>query len=100
MDIHKFCVAGINYKKADAELRSLFAVNDDQYTAILSNASSFGLSEISHSGIPTDSVTKIDKGGVTTISARWINVKPHENLWIHYKLEPRSISNTNANQNK
>src|SRR6516225_991381 len=46
MDIHKFCIAGINYKKADAELRSLFAVNEDRYTAILSNASSFGLSEV------------------------------------------------------
>src|SRR6516225_8800538 len=46
MDIHKFCIAGINYKKADAELRSLFAVNEDRYTAILSKASSFGLSEV------------------------------------------------------
>ena len=46
MDIHKFCVAGINYKKADAELRSLFAVNDDQYTSILNNAASFGLKEV------------------------------------------------------
>jgi hypothetical protein len=63
-------------------------------------SSSFGLSEISHSGMPTESVTKIDRGGVTTISARWMNVKPHENLWIHYKLEPRSTPNTNANQNK
>ncbi len=46
MDIHKFCVAGINYKKADAELRSLFAVNNDQYASILSNAASFGLNEV------------------------------------------------------
>src|SRR6476659_4217151 len=46
MDINKFCIAGINYKKADAELRSLFAVNSDQYAAILSNAASFGLSEV------------------------------------------------------
>jgi glutamyl-tRNA reductase len=46
MDINKFCVAGINYKKADAELRSLFAVNDDQYASLLSNASSFGLEEV------------------------------------------------------
>ena len=46
MDIDKFCVAGINYKKADAELRSLFAINNDQYTSILSNASSFGLEEV------------------------------------------------------
>ena len=46
MDINKFCVAGINYKKADAELRSLFAINNDQYTSILSNASSFGVEEV------------------------------------------------------
>ena len=46
MDINKFCVAGINYKKADAEMRSLFAVNDDQYTSILKNAPSFGLTEV------------------------------------------------------
>ncbi len=46
MDINKFCVAGINYKKADAELRSLFAVNTNQYASILSNTSSFGLKEV------------------------------------------------------
>jgi len=46
MDLHKFCIAGINYKKADAELRSLFAVNDAQYTSILNNAASFGLKEV------------------------------------------------------
>ena len=46
MDIHKFCVAGINYKKADAELRSLFAINGDQYLTILNNAHSFGLKEV------------------------------------------------------
>lgn len=46
MDIHKFCVAGISYKKADAELRSLFAVNAEQYNSILKNASSFGLKEV------------------------------------------------------
>ncbi len=46
MDIHKFCIAGINYKKADAELRSSFAINDNQHAAILSNASSFGLKEV------------------------------------------------------
>ncbi len=46
MIIDKFCVAGINYKKADAEMRSLFAVNDDQYSSILKNAPSFGLKEV------------------------------------------------------
>ncbi|SFP98192.1 glutamyl-tRNA reductase [Parafilimonas terrae] len=46
MDIYKFCVAGINYKKADAELRSSFAVNNDQYSSILKNAPLFGLKEV------------------------------------------------------
>jgi len=46
MDLYKFCVAGINYKKADAELRSLFAVNHAQYISILNNAASFGLKEV------------------------------------------------------
>lgn len=46
MDINKFCVAGINYKKADAEMRSLFAVNNHQYASILNNAASFGLKEM------------------------------------------------------
>ncbi len=46
MHINKFCVAGINYKKADAEMRSLFAVNDDQYASILKNAPSFDLKEV------------------------------------------------------
>jgi glutamyl-tRNA reductase len=46
MDINKFCIAGINYKKADAELRSLFAINNDQYANLLSNASSFALKEV------------------------------------------------------
>ena len=46
MELQKFCIAGINYKKADAELRSLFAINDDQYISILNNAQSFGLKEV------------------------------------------------------
>ena len=46
MDIHKFCVAGINYKKADADLRGLFAVHNHQHTSILNNANSFGLKEV------------------------------------------------------
>jgi glutamyl-tRNA reductase len=46
MDILKFCVAGINYKKADAELRSLFAVSNQQYISILNNAASFDLTEV------------------------------------------------------
>jgi glutamyl-tRNA reductase len=46
MDINTFCIVGINYKKADAEMRSLFAVNADQYASILKNAPSFGLKEV------------------------------------------------------
>ena len=46
MDINKFYVAGISYKKADAELRSLFAINNDQYANLLANAPSFGLKEV------------------------------------------------------
>ncbi len=46
MDIQKFCIAGINYKKADAELRSLFAINDERYISILNNAPSFGIREV------------------------------------------------------
>jgi glutamyl-tRNA reductase len=46
MDINKFCIAGINYKKADAEMRSLFAVNNDQYASILKNAPSFAIKEL------------------------------------------------------
>lgn len=46
MDINKFCVAGINYKKTEAELRSLFAINNDQYNTILSKATSFELEEV------------------------------------------------------
>lgn len=46
MDILKFCIAGINYKKADAELRSLFAISNQQYVSILNNAASFAISEV------------------------------------------------------
>ena len=46
MEIQKFCIAGINYKKADAELRSLFAVNEEKYISILNNAPSFGIREV------------------------------------------------------
>ena len=45
-DISHFFVAGINYKKTDAALRGQFAVNNEQYTAILALAPSFGLSEL------------------------------------------------------
>src|SRR5690349_24992106 len=44
-DISKFYVAGINYKKTDAEVRGQFAINNDQYTKLLSLAPSFGVNE-------------------------------------------------------
>lgn len=46
MELNKFCVAGINYKKADAGLRGLFAVNDDQCTSILKKSGAIGLKEV------------------------------------------------------
>jgi glutamyl-tRNA reductase len=45
-DISNFCIAGINYKKTDASLRGQFAVSNDQYKAILTLASSYGLNEL------------------------------------------------------
>lgn len=44
-DISKFYVAGINYKKTDAEVRGQFAINNDQYIKLLSLAPSFGVNE-------------------------------------------------------
>ncbi len=45
-DILNFCIAGINYKKTDASLRGQFAINADQYQAILELAPAYGLHEI------------------------------------------------------
>ena len=46
MNIHNFFVAGINYKKADAEIRGLFAIDNTKYAAILSGAVELGIKEI------------------------------------------------------
>jgi glutamyl-tRNA reductase len=46
MDITHFFIAGINYKKSDASVRGLFAINFDQYTNILQKAPQFGLKEL------------------------------------------------------
>ena len=46
MNINNFFVAGINYKKADAEIRGLFAIDNIKYAAILSGAVSLGIKEI------------------------------------------------------
>ena len=45
-DISKFYVAGINYKKTDATIRSQFAVNNEQYAALLSQATAQGISSL------------------------------------------------------
>jgi glutamyl-tRNA reductase len=45
-DISKFFVAGINYKKTDAAIRSQFAINDEQYATLLTLAPSYGLHEL------------------------------------------------------
>jgi glutamyl-tRNA reductase len=45
-NISNFFVAGINYKKSDASVRGQFAVNHEQYAAILQNAAIQGLDEI------------------------------------------------------
>lgn len=45
-DISKFYVAGINYKKTDATIRGSFAISNEQYAAILSQAPLYGISEL------------------------------------------------------
>lgn len=45
-DISKFFIAGINYKKTDAAIRSQFAINDEQYASLLALAPSYGLHEL------------------------------------------------------
>src|SRR5215218_7522300 len=45
-NISNFFVAGINYKKSDASIRGRFAINDDQYAAVLERAQYQGLNEI------------------------------------------------------
>ncbi len=44
-DITSFFVAGINYKKTDADLRGHFSINKDQYTSLFTLALQFGISE-------------------------------------------------------
>jgi glutamyl-tRNA reductase len=44
-DIANFFLAGINYRKTDAEIRGQFAISNDQYAIILQQASSFGVTE-------------------------------------------------------
>lgn len=45
-DISRFFVVGINYKKTDASVRGLFAINDAQYENILALAPAAGIREL------------------------------------------------------
>lgn len=45
-DISKFYIAGINYKKTDAAVRGQFAINNEQYAAVLSLAPAYGISSL------------------------------------------------------
>jgi glutamyl-tRNA reductase len=44
-DLSTFFIAGINYKKTDANLRGQFAINSDQYASLLSLAPAYGVKE-------------------------------------------------------
>ena len=44
--VDQFFVAGISYKKSDAEIRSLFAISQDQYGQLITLGRSMGLHEL------------------------------------------------------
>lgn len=44
-DISNFFIAGVNYKKTDAEIRGQFAINDEKYAAVLDLASQYQIQE-------------------------------------------------------
>jgi len=44
--LSNFYVAGINYRKTDAEVRGQFAINHDQYSRVLCKATEVGLDEL------------------------------------------------------
>jgi glutamyl-tRNA reductase len=46
IEISNFFIVGVNYKKTDATCRSLFAVGEEQYAAILSDAEKIGLTDL------------------------------------------------------
>ncbi|GGH76647.1 glutamyl-tRNA reductase [Filimonas zeae] len=46
MNLNEFYIAGINYKKTDAAIRGQFAVNNEQYAAILEEAGQNGVKEM------------------------------------------------------
>ena len=45
-NINNFWVVGVNYKKTDASVRGLFAVNTDQYEHLLTVAPQYGLNDL------------------------------------------------------
>ena len=45
-NITNFWVVGINYKKTDAAVRGKFAINNEQYEAILNSAHSINVPEL------------------------------------------------------
>jgi glutamyl-tRNA reductase len=45
-NIDNFFVAGINYKKSDASVRGLFAIGNEQYSAIMEAAAAEGIGEL------------------------------------------------------
>jgi len=44
-DLSNFFIAGINYKKTDANLRGQYAINSDQYTTLFTLAPQFGINQ-------------------------------------------------------
>ncbi len=44
-DIGTFFIAGINYKKSDVTIRGQYAINNEQYSNLLSLASQFGITQ-------------------------------------------------------
>lgn len=45
-NLSNFFIAGINYRKTDASVRGQFAISNDQYLNILSQASAANISEL------------------------------------------------------
>ncbi len=45
-DISTFFIAGINYKKTDADLRGKYAINNEQYAKLVALAPQYGITEL------------------------------------------------------
>src|SRR5204862_2041663 len=46
MDISKFHIAGLNYKKSNVTTRGQFAIGNEQYAIILEKAAALGINEL------------------------------------------------------